>query len=135
MKRLLVVVDYQIDFVNGSLGFESAKDLEVKLIDRIELAKSRNEDIIFTKDIHESNYLSTEEGKHSISFDFAISINKVTALDDLSVGDIPEWDSLHHMMIITGLQKEFGVEFQREELIDNENVADLVALVEERTKK
>ena len=55
--------------------------------------------------------------------------------DDLAVGDIPEWDSLHHMMIITGLQKEFGVEFQREELIDIENVADLVALVEEKTKK
>lgn len=55
--------------------------------------------------------------------------------DDLAVGDIPEWDSLHHMMIITGLQKEFGIEFQREELIDVENVADLVALVEEKTNK
>lgn len=62
-----------------------------------------------------------------------VEVGKV--IDDLSVGDIPEWDSLHHMMIITGLQKEFGVEFQREELIDIENVADLVALVEEKTKK
>lgn len=53
--------------------------------------------------------------------------------DDLAVGDIPEWDSLHHMMIITGLQKEFDIVFQREELIDVENVADLVALVEEKT--
>ena len=61
-----------------------------------------------------------------------VEVGKV--VDDLAVGDIPEWDSLHHMMIITGLQKEFGVEFQREELIDIENVADLVALVEEKTK-
>lgn len=62
-----------------------------------------------------------------------VEVGKVA--DDLSVGDIPEWDSLHHMMIITGLQKKFGVEFQREDLIDIENVADLVALVEEKTKK
>ena len=62
-----------------------------------------------------------------------VEVGKV--VDDLSVGDIPEWDSLHHMMIMTGLQKEFGIEFQREELIDVENVADLVALVEEKTNK
>ena len=28
MKKLLVVVDYQNDFVSGSLGFEGAKDIE-----------------------------------------------------------------------------------------------------------
>lgn len=70
--------------------------------------------------------------------EFIAQVLKVEAskvADDLSVGDIPEWDSLHHMMIITGLQKEFGIEFQREELIDVENVADLVALVEEKTNK
>lgn len=62
-----------------------------------------------------------------------VEIGKV--VDDLAVGDIPEWDSLHHMMIITGLQKEFRIEFQREELIDIEDVADLVTLVEEKTGK
>lgn len=52
--------------------------------------------------------------------------------DDLEIGDIPEWDSLHHMMIITRLEKDFGIEFQREELIDVENVRDIIALVEEK---
>ena len=28
MKRLLIVVDYQNDFVCGSLGFDKAKELE-----------------------------------------------------------------------------------------------------------
>ena len=28
MKKLLVVVDYQNDFVSGSLGFEGAKDID-----------------------------------------------------------------------------------------------------------
>lgn len=55
-----------------------------------------------------------------------------TVTDDLEIGDIPEWDSMHHMMIITGLEKEFGIKFQREELIDIENVGDIIALVEEK---
>jgi len=28
MKKLLVLVDYQKDFVDGALGFEKAKELE-----------------------------------------------------------------------------------------------------------
>lgn len=64
MKKLLVVVDYQNDFVNGSLGFEGAEKLESKLVERIKKAAAENEDIIFTKDIHEKDYLKTEEGKH-----------------------------------------------------------------------
>ena len=28
MKKLLVVIDYQNDFVNGSLGFKKAEELE-----------------------------------------------------------------------------------------------------------
>ena len=62
-----------------------------------------------------------------------LNVAEEVVVDDLAVGDIPEWDSLHHMMIITSLQKEFGISFQREELIDIENVADLIALVEEKT--
>ncbi len=64
MKKLLIVVDYQIDFVNGALGFEGAEKLEPKIYDRILKAKEDNEDIVFTKDVHEENYMETEEGKN-----------------------------------------------------------------------
>ena len=52
--------------------------------------------------------------------------------DDLEIGDIQEWDSMHHMMIITGIEKEFGIKFQREELVDLENVGDIIAIVEDK---
>ena len=52
--------------------------------------------------------------------------------DDLAPGDIPEWDSLRHMMILTALEKAYHMKFQREELVDVEDLADLVALVEEK---
>ena len=57
----------------------------------------------------------------------------VAVLDDnLEIGDIQEWDSMHHMMIISGMEKEFGIKFQREELVDLENVGDIVALGEDK---
>ena len=40
MKKLLIVVDYQKDFVNGSLGFKEAEDLDeylASLIDQYHL--------------------------------------------------------------------------------------------------
>lgn len=64
MKKLLIVVDYQNDFVDGKLGFPGAENLEEKLVERIKSAEKNDEDIIFTKDIHEANYLETEEGKN-----------------------------------------------------------------------
>lgn len=62
MKKILVVIDVQNDFITGSLKNEEA----VKAVPNI--VKKINEfdgDIIFaTKDTHFDNYLETLEGKH-----------------------------------------------------------------------
>ena len=63
-RRLLIVVDYQCDFVDGSLGFKQAKLIEEPLVNLINAFAETGDDIIFTKDIHDSNYLKTEEGKN-----------------------------------------------------------------------
>ena len=64
MKKLLVVVDYQNDFVEGSLGFEEAKELDSIIVGKIKSYREANHDVIFTLDSHGTNYLSTEEGRH-----------------------------------------------------------------------
>ncbi|MBE6611180.1 MAG: cysteine hydrolase [Ruminococcaceae bacterium] len=64
MKKLLIVVDYQVDFVNGTLGFDGADALAPKLAERIKAARAAGEDVIFTYDTHQSNYLETSEGRH-----------------------------------------------------------------------
>ena len=61
MKRLLIVVDYQNDFVCGSLGFDKAKELEKGILEKI--AKYQNDEIIYTLDTHFDDYLTTSEGK------------------------------------------------------------------------
>ncbi len=63
MKKCLIVVDYQIDFVTGSLGFEKAVDLDNRIADKIEAYRKNGDEIIFTFDTHKEDYLSSYEGK------------------------------------------------------------------------
>ncbi len=62
MKKILVVVDYQNDFVNGSLGFPKAVALENRIYQKIEQYKRNGNEVVFTFDTHDENYLQTQEG-------------------------------------------------------------------------
>lgn len=64
MKRALIVVDFQNDFVDGSLGFEDADRLDGVIADKIRTALDRGDDLYFTMDTHDESYLDTYEGKH-----------------------------------------------------------------------
>lgn len=64
MKRLLVVVDYQKDFINGSLGFDGAELIEDNIVNLIKEFEKNNDDIVFTFDEHDDDYLNTVEGKN-----------------------------------------------------------------------
>ena len=61
MKKLLVVVDMQNDFVTGCLGTPEARAIVPALT---EYVKNFDGEVIFTKDTHEKNYLETQEGKY-----------------------------------------------------------------------
>lgn len=60
MKKLLVIVDVQNDFVDGALGTKEAQAIIPKVIDKI---AEWDGDIICTLDTHKENYLETREGK------------------------------------------------------------------------
>lgn len=63
MKNLLVVVDYQKDFVDGSLGFEKAPSLEDKIAGKIKKYRENKDEVVFTLDTHGENYMKTQEGR------------------------------------------------------------------------
>ena len=63
MKKLLIVVDYQCDFVTGSLGFDGAENLEAPILEKIKQYEAAEDDIIYTFDTHYDNYLETLEGR------------------------------------------------------------------------
>jgi len=62
--KCLIVVDYQVDFVSGALGNEAALALDAGIAARIRQARADGEDVIFTLDTHEPDYLSTREGRY-----------------------------------------------------------------------
>ncbi|MCR5775159.1 MAG: cysteine hydrolase, partial [Lachnospiraceae bacterium] len=62
MRRLLIVVDMQKDFVDGSLGTKEAEAIVPAVVKKIR--EYRTEDIFVTKDTHQKDYLSTQEGKN-----------------------------------------------------------------------
>ncbi|MBE6052590.1 MAG: cysteine hydrolase [Clostridium sartagoforme] len=64
MRKLLVVIDYQKDFVDGALGFEKATTLEEGIYNKINQYLKEGNKVLFTYDTHEENYLDTREGKN-----------------------------------------------------------------------
>lgn len=63
MRKLLVVVDMQNDFVDGSLGTKEAKEIVANVVEKIKDAREEETDILFTRDTHQENYLDTQEGR------------------------------------------------------------------------
>lgn len=63
VKELLIVVDYQKDFVDGALGFAGAEALDDLIAQRIAQVRAGGGDVIFTMDTHGADYADTMEGK------------------------------------------------------------------------
>lgn len=60
MKNLLIVVDYQKDFVDGALGFPGADMLDEGIAQKI---LEYEGPILYTLDTYKENYLDTREGR------------------------------------------------------------------------
>lgn len=60
---VLVVVDMQNDFVDGALGTAEAREIVPYVVGRVADGRNRGEEILFTRDTHEENYLESQEGK------------------------------------------------------------------------
>ena len=61
MKKLLIVVDVQNDFIDGSLGSKEAQAIVPNVVKKIQ---EWDGDIMFTLDTHDASYLETREGKY-----------------------------------------------------------------------
>lgn len=62
MKKILVVIDYQNDFVNGALGFDGAALLDRGISEKVRAYGKGN--VFYTLDTHEDTYLKTREGRN-----------------------------------------------------------------------
>ena len=61
MKKILVVVDMQNDFIDGALGTAEAVAIVPKVAEKI---KNFDGTVLYTRDTHEEKYMETQEGKN-----------------------------------------------------------------------
>ncbi len=62
MKKVLVVVDMQNDFISGSLGSSEAENIVDDVVEKIRSYDIKN--VYVTRDTHTEDYLNTNEGRH-----------------------------------------------------------------------
>ena len=61
MKKIIVVVDMQNDFIDGALGTQEAQQMLPRLAAKLE--REKDAALIFTMDTHNQYYMDTQEGK------------------------------------------------------------------------
>lgn len=59
--KILIVIDMQNDFITGSLGTKEAQQIVHSVKEKVE---NFDGDVLFTRDTHFEDYLSTQEGKN-----------------------------------------------------------------------
>lgn len=63
MKKAFVIVDYQNDFINGSLGFQKAFLIKENILNILKNLDFKDTHLLITLDTHSKDYLQTKEGK------------------------------------------------------------------------
>jgi nicotinamidase-related amidase len=62
MNKILVVVDMQNDFIDGSLGTKEARAIVPNVKKKIAEAVQNGDHIVYTRDTHFEDYLNSREG-------------------------------------------------------------------------
>jgi len=60
----------------------------------------------------------------------ALNVDKAVLTDDLSIGGIPEWDSVGNLTIISAIEEKMEIEIPLDDLFDLTSVSALVEEVE-----
>lgn len=63
MKKAIVVVDMQKDFIDGALGTKEAQEMLPRMEAKLLAAQAAGTKLVFTMDTHGEDYLATQEGR------------------------------------------------------------------------
>ncbi len=118
MGRVLIVVDMQKDFIDGSLGTKEAQAIVDNVAKKIEACRAKGDVIIFTRDTHQENYLETSEGKklpveHCIEGTAGWEIDSRLHVEDAIVIDKPSFGWTHWL----DTERENNLTFEEIEMI------------------
>ena len=56
--------------------------------------------------------------KYRKVFSKSLSIDENKVKNELKYNDIPEWDSIGHMTLMSGLEEEFNISLETDDIVD-----------------
>ena len=56
--------------------------------------------------------------RYKKTFVKSLSIEESNLKDNLEYNEIPEWDSIGHMTLMSGLEEEFNISIETEDIVD-----------------
>ncbi len=56
--------------------------------------------------------------RYKNTFIKSLSINKENFQETLEYNQIPEWDSIGHMTLMSGLEEEFNISLETDDIVD-----------------
>jgi acyl carrier protein len=71
------------------------------------------------------NLLTTVQGAFKAAFDFQPEFITI----DTKPSDIPGWDSMGHVALVSSLEQAFGLSFDVDEVMEMEDVRQIVRIV------
>ncbi len=114
--KVLAIIDMQKDFIDGALGTKEAVAIVPKVAARLAQARAGVETVVFTRDTHHADYLSTQEGRklpvpHCLEGADGWQIDAALAVEDAPVFDKPGFGSPALIEYLRSLPALEGVEF------------------------
>ena len=113
--KLLIVIDMQNDFIDGALGSAMAQAVVEPVRQRILQARAAGDRVIFTRDTHGEDYLTTQEGRnlpvpHCIRGTQGWEISPLLPVEDAPVVDKPTFGSLELPRLVAAMPEVEEIE-------------------------
>ena len=114
--KVLAIIDMQKDFIDGALGTKEASAIVPKVAARLAQARADGETVVFTRDTHHADYLSTQEGQklpvpHCLEGTDGWQIDAALAVEGAPIFDKPGFGSPALIEYLRSLPALEGVEF------------------------
>jgi len=62
--------------------------------------------------------MSSNKEKYINTFINALSIDKKNFKEDIKYNEVPEWDSIGHMTLISALEEQYKISFDTDDIVD-----------------
>lgn len=113
--KVLCVIDMQNDFITGALGTKEAQAIVDKVAEKIESYRQNGDKVIFTRDIHGEDYMSTSEGRnlpvpHCIKGSDGWQISDKLSTLSSEIVDKPSFGSLELAELVASFEGVTSVE-------------------------